>query len=105
MGQQKKDEDKENESWLGLGGFSNGLKKLLIPPTHPLHPNCPFFFWQTFNILDVAGKEISAHLPSEEEDSDEAEEWYSDQGDLDLQHKDEDGEIFFSDEEEDESVS
>jgi len=99
---QKKDNEKDDESWLGLGGFSSGLKKLLIPPTHPLHPNCPFFFWQILNVLEMAGKEINARLPSEEEETDEAEEWYSDQGEPNFLESPQEGEMFFSDDEGDE---
>lgn len=78
-----------SSGWLGLGGFTGGLKKLLIPPVHPLHPNCPLFFWQVQNLLDAANRELSARL--EVQDS-SGEEWYSDQGEID----DVDDQVFHS---------
>jgi len=45
---------------FGLDDFASGLRKLFISPSHPLHPNCPFYFWQTMNVLDTAGRELAA---------------------------------------------
>jgi len=83
----------QNSGWLGLGGFMGGMKKLLIPPVHPLHPNCPLFFWQVQNLMDAAGRHITQRVGSDAPSDDE--EWYSDQGDIDLS----DDEAFVSDSE------
>lgn len=75
---EKKEKGKGGGLAFGLGDFTSSLRKLLIPPQHPLHPTCPFFLWQGQNLLEAGGRELAARITEEDEAFDSPDEYFSD---------------------------